>query len=276
MFFIFGIGKSTLPNKHLLEGCICSNCNQQNKIYTVTKANYFHFFFVPVFPLTKSTIAFCSNCKTVFKRRDFSEQMNFLFQKQNELKPNKRPIWHGCGCMIIILFILFITGIILFRSPSSTSNVGDDPRKEMLKNDLSKLTLNPTMTTDSTAFKLKNCLNEFLVEEIHPEKIKLFTKQQDQKLLILLKVDNMKKVDPSERKEFINIIKDCLSLDYNYDDKELYIGVSGRWNMVLTSTPDKTDLGGRFASESILFDFYDKDEETIVIDTIIIRNNTKK
>lgn len=270
MFFIFGIGKSTLPKKHLLKGCQCPHCQQQDTLFTETKANYFHLFFVPVFPLHKSTMAICTHCKAVYDKSQFSEKMNVFYQRQNELNPNKRPIWHGCGCIIIILLALIITGIVVFKSPSKTV---DDPRKEMLHTDLAKTTKNPTMETDSTAFKIKSCLNEMLVEEMHPEEIQAFTKQEGYKLLVLLKVDNMKKIKPSVRRELIDVIKECLSLYEDYDAQQLYIGVEGRWNMVLTSAPGNSDLNGKFASEDILYGFYNTNED-VSKDTLVI--NKKK
>jgi hypothetical protein len=275
MFFLFGSGKSTLPNKFLLSGCECPNCHQKETLYTETKARYFHFFFIPVFPLMKTTVAVCSYCKAVYNENQFSENMRDSYQRQNDLNPNKRPIWHGCGCFIIILFILFtliVSVIGYFKNPSEKSSEKEDPRRAMLKDDLKKTTSSPTASSDSTAFQLRNCMNEMLIEEIHPEKFEWYTAVNEDKLLILVKVDNMKKIKTSERGKLVGYIHDCLGFSDGYQDKKIYVGVEGRWNMVLSASPHRTDFGGSFADEKLLYDFYDKTKE---IDTIVIQKKTK-
>ena len=59
------------------------------------------------------------------------------------------------------------------------------------------------------------------------------------------------------RKDIIDVIEDCLyEFDINKGIRKWYIGIEGKWNMVLIKTPNSEDLGGRFADEKKLLPFY--------------------
>jgi hypothetical protein len=39
--------------------------------------------------------------------------MKNSFESQHNLNPNSRPVWHGCGCFIILIAILGFIGLLI-------------------------------------------------------------------------------------------------------------------------------------------------------------------
>ncbi|MFY1047922.1 zinc-ribbon domain-containing protein [Chryseobacterium sp. GP-SGM7] len=267
MFFLFGTGKSTLKNQYPLTNCECPICHQTNTMVAGTVAKYAHFFFIPVIPTSKKNIAVCTNCNSnfVLENKQFTPQMEQSFDSQQRVNPNPRPIWHGCGCFIIFLGIIFLLGTAVvgwFRSKDEPEKP-EDKRKVLLKSDLSKATRKPEMKIDSTSFYLKECMDMLLGDTVNQDEIEYFSKSNGNKLLVLVDIDDMKKIESSSRYHIIEYVKECLKMHEGYADKEFYIGIDGRWNMILVSTPNGSDTSGKHADEELLYPFYNKTENVI-------------
>ena len=274
MFFLFGTGKSTLKNQYPLTNCTCPNCKQINTMNAGTIARYFHFFFIPIFPTSKSNIAICGHCNANFPYHTFTDEMKQSFDSQHSVNPNSRPIWHGCGCFLILMAIFFFIVMLIigwFKSKDEPDKP-KDKREAFLSTDIHKTTVKPSMETDSTSFYIKECLDGLLHDELDKNGIGYFSKQNGNKILIILHIDDMKKIKSSERHYLISIVKKCLELHEGYEDKELYIGIDGRWNMVLVSTPNGSDTKGKFADETLLLPFYDKPQNDI--ETVEIKKDS--
>ncbi|MCA6067438.1 zinc ribbon domain-containing protein [Chryseobacterium sp. RG1] len=274
MLFLFGTGKSTLKNQYPLHQCTCPNCHQTNTMIAGTVARYFHFFFLPVFPTSKDNIAICRHCNANFSYGQFTDEMKQAFDSQYNVNPNSRPIWHGCGCFLILMAIFFFVVLLIigwFKSKDEPEKP-EDKREAFLKTDIHKTKSKPSMETDSTSFYIKECLDGLLQDELDKNGIGYFSKQNGNKILIILHIDDMKKIKSSERHYMISIVKKCLELHEGYEDKELYIGIDGRWNMVLVSTPNGSDTKGKFADETLLLPFYDKPQNDI--ETVEIKKDS--
>ncbi len=265
MLFLFGTGKSTLKNQYQLRNCECPNCHQRNTLTGGTIARYFHFFFIPVFPTSKNHIAICNHCNAKFSYNLFTDEMKQSFDSQYNINPNSRPIWHGCGCIIILIALVLLIGALLvgWYKTKDEPEKPKDKREAFLKDDINKVTAVPTMETDSTSFYIKQCLDEIIDQELNKKNIKYYSKANGDKLLIILDIDDMKRIKSSERHYLLNFVRDCLRLHDGYEDKQLYIGIDGMWNMVLVSTPHGSDTDGKFADEKLLYPFYDVVETSI-------------
>jgi hypothetical protein len=265
MLFLFGTGKSTLKNKYSLTNCICPKCQQTNTMFAGTIARYFHFFFIPIFPTSKDNIAICNHCNTSLSFNQFTDEMKQSFESQHNLNPNSRPIWHGCGCFIILIAIFFFIILLIiswFKSKDEPEKP-KDIREAYLRSDISKVTNKPTLETDSTSFYIKDYMDEIFDDELNKKEIKYFSKINEDKVLIILDINDIKKIKASERHYILKFVKSALEEHEGYEKMKKYIGVDGQWNMVLVSTPNGSDTKGKFADKELLYSFYDKSQNDI-------------
>ena len=194
MIFFFGTRASKIGEQHITN-TTCNYCNQQDTFRVTTFARYFHFFWIPIFPLYRTKIAECSHCKKTYAEEEFSESIKHSIERAESLNKPKRPIWHGCGCLVIIaLFVVpsILAGIAsLFGDGSSDDDDFEDPREEYYNEDYQRRTSTLTFEKDSIAFSVQQCVN-FSIEGIDTEAIKYVSNINDNKLLILLEVRDMK------------------------------------------------------------------------------------
>ncbi|TPN88946.1 zinc-ribbon domain-containing protein [Aquimarina algicola] len=114
MFIFFGTRASLIKSKQIQGNFECSYC--QNNTFNVSiYGRYFHVFWIPIFPLYKSTYLECTHCKKTYNLYETPENFREQLKKDNETAPPKRPLWHSFGGLV---FLLIVTIIIL----SSTMN----------------------------------------------------------------------------------------------------------------------------------------------------------
>ncbi|MUH37355.1 zinc-ribbon domain-containing protein [Zobellia amurskyensis] len=263
MIFFFGTRSSKIKERRL-KRTTCSYCQSQDSFTVNTYGTYFHLFWIPLFPLFKKHIAECNHCKKSFSFAEFTPQMLKSLEVENNINPAKRPIWQGCGCLILTVFFLIVFSISLYgvytRSGDSSNVIKVDPRKELLDADFKKMTQLLQRGKDSISISLKTCVDYNIVSGLETENISYFTRQNEDKLLVLLKIKDIKKVKAEFRKDILDIVEDCIfQLDKNKIFNELYIGVEGKWNTVLIRTPTQEDISGRFADKYKLLSFYGND-----------------
>jgi zinc-ribbon family len=276
MLFLFGTGKSELKYKYPLNNCSCPGCGQKGTMFVGTTAHYFHFFFIPIFPTGKKRLAKCMHCNSTIDENSFTPEMRQAFVASSVKNPNKTPIWHGCGCLLIILFILLIivTSTCTRCMHRNNPPITQDYRKAELEADMFNLDANPLPGTDSIAFQLKNFLDDRLNDKLNKNEFRYFCKINNNRLLVLIEINDIKKIKADERKKIIPLIRQCINRMDGLAEKELYIGVEGRWNMVLSSSPMQRDLEGSYADEEILYPFYDTAKQ-ITMDSLIIKSKKR-
>ncbi|HRV56189.1 MAG: hypothetical protein KDD16_12445 [Mangrovimonas sp.] len=268
MLFFFGT-RATKIGETPIKNTTCNFCSQPDTFKVITFGRYLHFFWIPIFPLFKTQTAECSHCKKTYSENEFSQEMKTAIVKAHELNSPKRPIWHGCGCLLIIAFFvlpMIFGGIYnIFKEDDGSKDINEenDVRAEYLNEELSRVTSSLTIETDSIAYDLKECIN-LTIEGIETDKIKYATALNKNRLLVLLKVDDMKKIKKSSRKELVYAVEECLDLMEYQNIDEYYIGVDGKWNLLMVKTPYVSDLGGDFADLSDLYTFYDEFENELV------------
>jgi len=265
MIFFFGTRTSKIKERKIGH-TTCTNCETKDSYVVTSFSSYFHFFWIPIIPLSKTHTAECSHCKKAFVKNQFTEEMNTALQKANEVEPAKRPIWQGCGCLIISVFFLFTTGISLYgvylRSKSDTSlNITQDKRLELLQSDIKRMTQLIQRKKDSLSFALKECIGYEIESGFDTEKVEYFTQINQAKILVLIGIKDIKDVKPENRKVIIEVIEYCLRENPSFEGiTDYYIGVEGKWNTILVKTPTEEDLGGRFADKNKLLPFYGEKE----------------
>src|SRR5699024_8203837 len=109
MFFIFGIRNTAVFLQALKISC--GHC-QTNSVQLLVYQNYFHLFWIPFFPLWKSTQSQCSHCKKVCKAREFDSALQ---QSAKEVKKQpSTPWWTWSLSFVLLLLILSITVLVQF------------------------------------------------------------------------------------------------------------------------------------------------------------------
>jgi|GEM_PF-820730 len=268
MLFLFGIRNSTLKNRYLLQDCKCPNCDEINTLVSGTTAGYFHLFFIPIFPTSKSDIAICNHCNAKFPYSQFTEEMKQDFDKQKATNPNSTPVWHGCGCLLVVFFffIMVVLSVVSWFKSKSEPEKPEDQRELLLVKDLAKATKTPKEEADSTSFYIKDYIDYAIQNELDKKNIKYFSKVNGNKILILLDIDDIKKIKISDRYMILTFVNSALDEHEGYENKKIYMGVQGRWNMVLVSAPNYADVEGSFADEKYLYPFYDKASSDTKVD----------
>lgn len=135
----------------------------------------------------------------------------------------------------------------------------DDKRKVYLREDQKKVTDAPDQKTDSISYFLKGCVIKTLTG-IETDKLKYYSKEKNDTILIIVKVEDMKGIEKSSRKELLFAVEDCLkAVDY-FNTKKIYIDVEGKYNTLLVKTPVESNLSGKFADNRLILPFYGKSE----------------
>lgn len=162
----------------------------------------------------------------------------------------------GCGCLVLILIFAIFT---YWVGSSVEEEHSNDLRYTYLQQDIKNLTSNNGKSDENAGF-IKQCVDIGVDSggEVDMEAIKYFTRRNGNKLLVLLKVKDLKGIEASSRRVIVEVIEECL--DYREDDgiDDYYICVEGNWNTLLVKTPRASDLGGRFADSDLLLPFYDE------------------
>lgn len=239
----------------------CPNCAQTDTLYAEAGSKYFHVFFFPFLSLGRAIGVKCTHCQRSFNYEQLPPDVKQDIDDR-EAVIAKKPMWHSCGCMLILLAVL-IFGVAtcsawVFGNSEEEQAEEDEnkPYKEMFERDLAKATTNPDEINDSLAYYVKTYMDMVIIDELDKESYKYFADVKDDRLLVIMKVTDMKKVAASERSQLITLIKEGLQLADNIEDKELFICVEGKYNTILTYTPTESDMNGRFASRNAVYDFY--------------------
>ncbi|MBX6316065.1 MAG: hypothetical protein IRY99_24605 [Isosphaeraceae bacterium] len=84
----------------------------------------------------------------------------------------------------------------------------------------------------------------------------VFTRATPEKVLVLVKVPNLKKYKESARVQLVGAIADLLSERDQLQGKQLYIGVKGQLTFGAIRVPPDLVKTGSVLSASLLYDFY--------------------
>ena|SRR5690606_18409765 len=85
----------------------CPNCEAKGVVCAGIFNNYFHIFRIPFFPLGKSAVAQCQNCKHAMKESEMPFGYGHLIA---DAKVRVRiPKWHYSGLVIVGLLLLAVT-----------------------------------------------------------------------------------------------------------------------------------------------------------------------
>lgn len=248
---IFGSRGSKIADLNL-SGTTCSHCGGQDTQRVSVFGRYFHIFWIPILPIGKKVFAECTHCKKTIEENAFSPELREQYKAQESKV--KRPIWHSLGCLGIasIIGLNMIIGLIALIFGVSKKT---DTRDELLRADLKKMIASPSFDTDSVSYKIKQTFDKLDASVLSPNTFEYYSTAKDNKVLVLVKVPDLKKVSVEKRVAVINIVEKLLDRQTGLVEKERYIGVHGTLNMMMIKTPTKED-NSNIVLTTPLLDFY--------------------
>lgn len=153
---IFGTRSKTLKSKETAF-YDCANCNSKNTVTFLFIARYFHIFWIPIFPTSKTGVSQCSHCKQVLYAHEMNPSMRQDYASASA--KSKRPISHYFGLFVIgLLFILM--SITIFISSINKEKYLANPKAgdvyRIEKNNLYTLYKISEVKGDTLIFKTHN------------------------------------------------------------------------------------------------------------------------
>lgn len=242
---------------HPLQGA-CPYCDTTS-LFMEAGSRYFHLFFVPMFATGDYVQVTCGHCRKKFEYKQMQPEVQQEMDSYLALK--KKPVWRNCGCLLIFAFLMIIgiraCGQAVFGSDDEkTETTEDDRYAEMYRNDCQNLSSKPDPKTDPLAVAIKQYVDLMVIDELEKDSFGYLTKTNGNRLLVIMEVRDIKKVQASSRSALLGIIREALEMEDAAKGKELYISVEGQWNTVLVSTPGCSSTDGRFGDTSCIYEFY--------------------
>ncbi len=158
--------------------------------------------------------------------------------------------------MNIRLHHFLILGVVLFFTACGPV----DPRYKLFDEDDDKLG-SVSLTgevTDTLAEELAELFELTINDELKPREFSYHTRfsEDGERLLVLIKMPKLKKVEKSARTEVVGIVQSWHEMNPAISGKKLYLGVKGNYTYMITKAPGQEADNSLIASESDLYDFY--------------------
>lgn len=225
----------------------CQHCHSICNHRVTVFGNYLHVYWIPMLPIGKKAVAECTECLRTISQKEFPRD---LVDKYHEKKKSIRsPLRHWAGLILIGAFAIFLFNL---ESPAK-----DDFRKKYLDADLKEMSANPNDESDTTAVKLKRFFYDFSNEKLRPSSFEFSTNHNNDKVLILAKIPDLKKLNKESRAQVIQMIELIANTEDSIKEKDKFIGVHGRYNFMMVKTPYENS-NSNLVTEKPLYMFYNK------------------
>lgn len=100
---VYGIRGKLLKNE--ISTVSCPNCNTANSIQMNVFQRWAHIFWIPFFPIGKTGVSQCLNCKQVLKLKEMPASLRLSYD--NLKAQSSTPIWTFTGIGVIIVIAIF-------------------------------------------------------------------------------------------------------------------------------------------------------------------------
>ncbi len=132
----FGISKSKKRVHKPLGMSSCPNCQEEGYLRAFAYPQYFHLYWIPMFPLGKGVRAECMNCEMEFKGKKMPKAASVY---ADELKKSvKTPFSHFTGLGILTVLVLFIISIWNSTDKETTKYLQDPQVNDIYLMDLTE------------------------------------------------------------------------------------------------------------------------------------------
>lgn len=97
---IFYGKKASVLRKEQFFGLKCPNCQSTNTVHGAVVGSYGHLYWIPTFPMGKTVVAQCENCRKTFNEAEMSPEMKQAITPM--LNEVKTPIKFYSGLIVIV------------------------------------------------------------------------------------------------------------------------------------------------------------------------------
>lgn len=97
----YGINSRSVKQENVFNDC--ASCLAKHSIVMNISQKYFHFFWIPFFPLYKTGEAKCENCKKSFTKNEMSPELLRTFDDV-KLKAWP-PVWMFTGIIVVVVWV---------------------------------------------------------------------------------------------------------------------------------------------------------------------------
>ncbi len=105
MFYVFGRNSTQIA--HAPTQVRCSHCQTDGSVGLHVYRHYFHVFWIPAFPLWKSSSSQCSHCKQVLKEKEFDDTLKSANIEAG--RQAKTPLWTFSWLLILAALATVLT-----------------------------------------------------------------------------------------------------------------------------------------------------------------------
>ncbi len=102
----YGTKASNLKNGQIIN-IDCPSCETNAPFKYSVFGKYAHIYWIPLFPISKITVAECNSCKKTYEFKELSESIKTKFQREKEKSPVKFPVWMFSGLFVIAALVGF-------------------------------------------------------------------------------------------------------------------------------------------------------------------------
>jgi hypothetical protein len=120
----YGTRSSNLKNGKI-KNVSCPHCTTDTDMNYSVFGKYAHVYWIPFFPIGRTNIVECNDCKSTYDLKNLDETVKQKFKKEQDFNPVKTPIWFFSGLFIIAT----ITMSVMYYD-----NKQDDDEKVFIKN----------------------------------------------------------------------------------------------------------------------------------------------
>jgi len=99
---VYGTRATLLKTEPAAERCL--SCNSHTLYFSVF-SRYAHVFWIPFFPIGKTAVSVCSNCKQTLKLKDMPQ--SYKLEYDNIKGRFRIPVWQFAGLALLIIGIAF-------------------------------------------------------------------------------------------------------------------------------------------------------------------------
>lgn len=102
---VYGTRAKVLATEQVVDAC--PNCNSRNTVHISVLQKWAHIFWIPIFPIGKTGVSQCTNCKQVLKLKEMPAGLRLSYD--NIKAQTKTPVWTFAGLVLIAALAIFLT-----------------------------------------------------------------------------------------------------------------------------------------------------------------------
>ncbi len=102
IMIVYGFKSVHLNTKQIINK-VCPNCNSKGTLFLSVFRKHAQVFWIPLFPVWKTGLGQCSNCKHEFRIKELPE--NIKIEYENLKADSKGPLWQFTGLGLIVCIV---------------------------------------------------------------------------------------------------------------------------------------------------------------------------